>query len=162
MTAQPASHHGQLREGDYAPDFTLDTGNGKKMTLSELRGRNVVLYFYPKDDTPGCTLEAKDFRDHLEKFEALDAVVIGVSKDSVASHEKFKDKYDLTFTLASDENSTVCEAFDTWVEKSMYGKKYMGIQRDTFLIDPSGRIRKIWRKVKVDGHVQEVLETLKK
>ncbi len=152
----------ELKEGNFAPDFTLDTDGYGKMTLSSFRGKKfVVLYFYPKDDTPGCTLEAKDFSDKIVQFEGNDAVVIGVSKDPVSSHDKFKEKYCLSFTLASDANSTVCEAYDTWVEKSMYGKKYMGIQRDTFLIDKTGKIRRIWRKVKVEGHCDEVLNAVR-
>jgi thioredoxin-dependent peroxiredoxin len=149
-----------LKIGDFAPDFTIDIGNGEQLTLSSLRGQKVVLYFYPKDDTPGCTQEAKDFRDAEKEFLAANAVIIGISKDSLESHEKFAEKYCLPFKLASDANSTVCEAYDTWVEKNMYGKKYMGIQRDTFLIDRAGKIVKVWRKVKVDGHVAEVLEAV--
>jgi len=151
----------QLIEGHFAPDFTMDIGSGKIMTLSELRGKNVVLYFYPKDDTPGCTIEAKEFSDNITGFENLDTIVIGISKDSVASHDKFKEKYCLAFDLGSDANSTVCEAYDTWIEKSMYGKKYMGISRDTFLIDRTGKIRKIWRKARPEGHAKEVLEALR-
>jgi peroxiredoxin Q/BCP len=120
-----------------------------------------VLYFYPKDDTPGCTIEANEFTRDASLFEAANTVVIGLSKDTVESHCKFRDKYDLKILLASDANSTVCEAYGTWVEKNMYGKKYMGIQRDTFLIDKTGRIRKIWRKVKPEGHPQEVLSAIR-
>ncbi len=152
----------ELKEGHFAPDFTLDTDGARHMTLSSLRGKNVVLYFYPKDDTPGCTVEAKDFALDAPLFESANTVVIGVSKDTVASHDKFKEKHCLPFALASDANSTVCEAYGTWVEKNMYGKKYMGISRDTFLIDKTGKIRKIWRKVKVDGHVHEVLNEVRK
>lgn len=146
-----------LKTGDYAPDFTLDTDGGNTITLSALRGKNVVLYFYPKDDTPGCTLEAKDFAEHHNAFEDADTVIIGVSKDDASSHEAFKAKYCLPFALASDVQASVCAAYDCWVEKSMYGKKYMGIQRDTFLIDRKGVIRNIWRAVKVEGHVHDVL-----
>ncbi|MDX1949216.1 MAG: thioredoxin-dependent thiol peroxidase [Rickettsiales bacterium] len=152
-----------LVEGNFAPDFTLDIENQANFTLSENRGKkNVVLYFYPKDDTPGCTLEAKNFAENISKFEKLDTIIIGISKDSLESHEKFRTKYCLPFSLASDANSTVCEAYGTWVEKNMYGKKYWGIQRDTFLIDKTGKIRKIWRKVKVENHCDEVLEAVKK
>lgn len=150
-----------LTEGDTAPDFTMPTDGGGTISLSALKGRPVVLYFYPKDDTPGCTKEACGFRDQLPDFSALDAEVIGVSKDTVAKHDKFKAKYDLTFPLAADEDGSVCEAYGTWVEKSMYGKKYMGIDRATFLIDREGKIAKIWRKVKVPGHVEAVLEAAK-
>jgi peroxiredoxin Q/BCP len=151
----------QLKEGNFAPDFTLDTDGNGQVTLSELRGKNVVLYFYPKDDTPGCTLEAKDFADNMTGFNANNTVIFGVSKDPVKSHDKFKEKYCLPFTLASDANSTVCEAYGVWVEKSMYGKTYMGIERTTFLINSKGKIVKIWRKVKVDGHVDEVLSEVR-
>ncbi len=148
----------ELNEGNFAPDFVLDTDGEGKVTLSNYRNnKNVVLYFYPKDNTPGCTLEAKDFSRKLRDFESNNTVVIGVSKDTVESHDNFKNKCDLNLTLASDANSTVCEAYGVWVEKNMYGKKYMGIQRDTFLIDKSGKIVKLWKKVKVDGHVDEVL-----
>ena len=152
-----------IEAGKFAPDFTLDTDGEGKLTLSDFRNdKNVVLYFYPKDDTPGCTKEAKDFGDKKSQFDSLDTVIIGVSKDSVEKHNKFKSKYCLPFTLASDENSTVCEAYGTWVEKNMYGKKYMGVQRDTFLINKKGKVVKVWRKVKVDGHVDDVLGELKK
>ena len=144
--------------GKTAPDFTLATDGGGEITLSALKGRKVVVYFYPKDDTPGCTKEACGFRDALPDFSKLDAEIIGVSKDSVAKHDKFKAKYELPFTLASDEDGSVCEAYGTWVEKSMYGRKYMGIDRATFLIDESGVLRAEWRKVKVPGHVDEVLK----
>jgi thioredoxin-dependent peroxiredoxin len=148
----------ELKEGHFAPDFEIDTDNGNKMILSELRGKNVVLYFYPKDDTPGCTIEANEFTSDIGLFESANTVVIGLSKDSIDSHCKFRDKYNLKVMLASDSNSTVCEAYGTWVKKAMYGKEYMGIQRDTFLIDKTGKIRKIWRKVKAEGHAAEVLE----
>ncbi len=151
----------QLKEGHFAPDFTLDADSQKPMTLSDFRGKNVVLYFYPKDDTPGCTLEAKDFTSNMSLFESENTVIIGVSKDSVESHCKFRDKYGLKVILASDQNSTVCEAYGVWVKKQMYGKEYMGIQRDTYLLDKTGKIRKIWRKVKVEDHVAEVLNTVR-
>ncbi|HSR70946.1 MAG TPA: thioredoxin-dependent thiol peroxidase [Kiloniellales bacterium] len=143
--------------GKQAPDFTLPTDGGGTVRLEDLRGRKVVLYFYPKDDTPGCTKEACGFRDSLPDFSKLGAEVIGISKDSVARHDRFKAKYELPFTLASDEDGKVCEAYGTWIEKSMYGRKYMGIDRATFLIDETGVLRREWRKVKVPGHVEEVL-----
>lgn len=147
-----------LAAGMAAPDFTLPTNGEGSVTLSALRGKNVVLYFYPKDDTPGCTVEAKDFRDRMQEFKALDTVIIGLSKDDVKSHDKFAQKFCLPFILASDTDGSVCEAYGTWVEKSMYGKKYMGIDRVTFLINTQGVIARVWNKVKVDGHAQEVLE----
>lgn len=143
--------------GEQAPDFTAKTDGDGEITLSKLRGKTVVLYFYPKDDTPGCTKEACGFRDALPDFSKVDAEIIGVSRDSVAKHDKFKAKFELPFALASDEDGTVCEAYGTWVEKSMYGRKYMGIDRATFLIDEKGVIRGAWRKVKVPGHVEAVL-----
>ena len=144
-----------------APDFTLPTDGGGKVSLKSLRGQAVVLYFYPKDDTTGCTAEACGFRDSLPKFEKVEATVIGISRDSVASHDKFKTKYKLPFTLASDEKGDVTEKYGVWVEKSMYGRKYMGIERATFLIDAKGVVRQEWRKVKVPGHVEEVLKAVK-
>ncbi|HUZ73614.1 MAG TPA: thioredoxin-dependent thiol peroxidase [Stellaceae bacterium] len=147
--------------GAKAPDFTLPTDGGGSVTLSKLKGRKVVLYFYPKDDTPGCTTEACGFRDALPDFGKIDATVIGVSRDSVAAHDKFKKKFDLPFALASDADGEVCERYGVWVEKSMYGKKYMGIDRSTFLIDDKGVVRNEWRKVKVTGHVAEVMAALK-
>jgi len=150
-----------IAEGDVAPDFTMPTDGGGSVSLSELKGKPVVLYFYPKDDTSGCTKEACGFRDAQADFSGIGATVIGVSKDSVAKHDKFKAKYDLNFPLASDEDGSVCEAYGTWVEKSMYGRKYMGIDRATFLIDGAGKIAKVWRKVKVPGHVEEVAAALK-
>jgi peroxiredoxin Q/BCP len=147
--------------GDKAPDFTLSTDGSGKVTLSKLRGQKVVLYFYPKDDTTGCTAEACGFRDSFPKFGKTEAAVIGISKDSVASHDKFKKKYELPFTLASDGDGKVCEAYGVWVEKSMYGRKYMGIERATFLIDEKGVVRGVWHKVKVPGHVEAVLAAAK-
>lgn len=147
-----------LEVGDKAPSFTLSTDGGGKISLKDCKGETVILYFYPKDDTSGCTAEACAFRDALPDFSNAKAKVIGVSKDPVKKHDKFKEKYDLTFPLASDEDGKVCEAYGTWVEKSMYGRKYMGIERSTFLIDGKGVIRAIWRKVKVPGHVDEVLK----
>jgi thioredoxin-dependent peroxiredoxin len=147
-----------LAIGDQAPDFTLPTDGKGEVTLSALRGKPVILYFYPKDDTPGCTTEACGFRDALPDFTGAGAIVIGISKDTPAKHDKFKAKHGLTFPLASDEDGKVVEAYDGWVEKSLYGKKYMGIDRCTFLIDKDGVIRGIWRKVKVGGHVDAVLK----
>jgi len=143
--------------GDKAPDFTLSTDGNGKITLSKLRGQKVVLYFYPKDDTSGCTAEACGFRDSFPKFGKVEATVIGISKDSVASHDKFKKKHELPFILASDAEGKVCESYGVWVEKSMYGRKYMGIERATFLIDEKGVVRGVWRKVKVPGHVDALL-----
>jgi peroxiredoxin Q/BCP len=147
--------------GDKAPDFTLSTDGNGKVTLSKLRGQKVVLYFYPKDDTSGCTAEACGFRDSFPKFGKVEAAIIGISKDSVASHDKFKKKYELPFTLASDADGKVCEAYGVWVEKSMYGRKYMGIERATFLIDEKSVVRGVWHKVKVPGHVDAVLAAAK-
>ena len=147
--------------GKTAPDFTLPTDGGGKVSLKGLRGQNVVLYFYPKDDTTGCTAEACGFRDTLPKFGKLDAAVIGISRDSVASHDKFKTKYKLPFTLASDDKGQVTEKYGVWVEKTLYGRKYMGIERATFLIDAKGVVRQEWRKVKVPGHVEAVLKAVK-
>ncbi len=150
-----------IEVGDKAPDFTLPTDGNGKVSLAKLRGQKVVLYFYPKDDTSGCTAEACGFRDSLPKFDKVEAAVIGVSRDSVASHDKFKKKHDLPFTLAADEDGKVCERYGVWVEKSMYGRKYMGIERATFLIDEKGVVRGVWRKVKVPGHVEAVLAAAK-
>ncbi len=150
-----------LTVGDKAPKFSMPTDGKNTVSLVGLKGKNVVLYFYPKDDTPGCTVEAKDFRDSIKEFEKLDTAIIGVSKDSVESHDAFKSKYCLPFPLASDTDGTVCDAYGVWVEKSMYGKSYMGIERATFLIGKDGKIKNIWRKVKIDNHVQEVLEAVK-
>ena len=150
-----------VEAGKKAPDFTAPTDGGKKLKLSDLRGKPVVLYFYPKDDTPGCTTEACGFRDALPDFSKVKAQVIGVSRDSVARHDKFKQKYDLPFPLVSDEDGKICEKYGTWVEKSLYGRKYMGIDRATFLIDKTGSVARVWRKVKVSGHVAEVLEAVK-
>jgi peroxiredoxin Q/BCP len=147
-----------LKAGDAAPDFTLPTDGGGAVTLSDLKGKTVVVYFYPKDDTSGCTSEAQAFTGLKAEFDALGAVVIGVSKDSVKSHDKFKAKYELAVTLASDEGGEMVESYGVWVEKSMYGKKYMGIDRSTFLIGPDGVIKQVWRKVKVPGHAAEVLK----
>ncbi len=147
--------------GDKLPAFKAETAEGP-ISNKDLKGSNVVIYFYPKDDTPGCTTEACEFRDNLPKFKKMNAKVYGVSKDSIKSHEKFAGKYELPFTLISDESGEMCEAFGTWVEKSMYGKKYMGIERATFLADDKGVIRQIWRNVKAKGHAEEVLAAIKK
>jgi peroxiredoxin Q/BCP len=149
-----------LETGQDAPDFTLPRDGGGEVTLSALKPKSVVLYFYPKDDTSGCTKEAIGFTQHLADFEAAGAVILGVSKDSVAKHDKFRDKHELGVTLLSDAESDVCERYGTWVEKSMYGKKYMGIERATYLIDGAGKIAQIWRKVRVPGHVEAVLEAV--
>jgi len=146
-----------LDVGDLAPDFDLPTDGGGQARLADYRGRKLVLYFYPKDDTTGCTNEANGFSELAADFAKAGTTVIGVSKDSVKSHDKFKAKYGLDFTLASDVEGKVVEAYGSWVEKSLYGRKYMGIDRSTFLIDGEGHIRKLWRKVKVAGHVADVL-----
>ena len=151
----------ELEVGAKAPEFALPDQDGKPVSLKSLKGKQVVLYFYPKDDTPGCTTEACGFRDAMPDFSGIDAAIIGISKDSVARHDKFKAKYELPFTLVSDADGAICEAYGTWVEKSMYGRKYMGIDRATFLIDGKGVVRRIWRKVKVTGHVEEVLAAVK-
>jgi len=150
----------ELKIGDAAPDFTLPTDGNGEISLSKLKGQKVVIYFYPKDDTPGCTTESCGFRDHKQDFEKLNAQIIGISKCSVAKHDKFKAKYDLNFPLASDENSDVCERYGVWKEKNMYGKKYMGIERSTFLIDENGQIAQVWRKVKVKSHVEDVASAI--
>lgn len=147
--------------GALAPDFALPRDGGGDLRLADLRGQAVVLYFYPKDDTSGCTREALDFSAHAEDFAAAGAVVIGVSRDGVKSHDKFKAKHDLRVVLASDVDGEVAARYGVWVEKSMYGRKYMGVERATFLIDRTGLIRRVWRKVKVPGHVEEVLAALK-
>ena len=151
----------EISVGDPAPDFSLPRDGGGALSLSELKGKPVVLYFYPRDDTPGCTTEALDFTALGAEFAAAGAVVLGVSKDSPASHDKFKAKHDLGVTLLSDEDCAVCHAYGSWVEKSMYGKKYMGIDRSTFLIGADGRLVRIWRKVKVKGHAEDVLAALR-
>jgi peroxiredoxin Q/BCP len=150
-----------LTPQDLAPDFTLPRDGGTELTLSALRGKAVVLFFYPRDDTPGCTKESIGFSESLGAFQAAGAEVVGISRDTVAKHEKFIAKHGLTVPLVSDEDTTACEAYGTWVEKNMYGKKSMGIERSTFLIDAEGKIAQIWRKVKVLGHVDEVLEAVK-
>lgn len=150
-----------LEKGKKAPAFTLKNQNGETISLNDFKGKNVILYFYPKDNTSGCTAEACSFRDDFPKFEKTDAVILGVSPDSVESHKKFEQKYNLNFDLLSDEKKEVLEKYDVWKEKSMYGRKYMGVVRTTFIIDPEGKIKKVFRKVKVNGHNKEVLEALK-
>jgi len=150
-----------VQVGKKAPEFTLPGSNGEDVSLKSLKGKTVVLYFYPKDDTPGCTREACDFRDASRKFGNAKAVVLGVSPDALKSHGKFIAKFDLPFTLLSDSDHAVAEAYGVWVEKSMYGRKYMGIERSTFVIDPKGLLKAEFRKVKVDGHVDEVLASVK-
>ena len=143
--------------GTKAPAFNLPTDGGGKLSLSALKGKKVVLYFYPKDDTSGCTREALDFNGMKEAFAKADAVVVGVSPDSAASHDKFKKKYGLDFPLIADEEKAMLEAYGVWVEKSMYGRKYMGVERTTLLIGADGKVAQVWNKVKVPGHAQEVL-----
>ena len=146
-----------LNEGDKAPDVVLTGAVGEEVRLGDFSGQKLVVYFYPKDDTSGCTREAQDFSALAQEFEAVGTWVIGVSKDSPKSHTKFRDKYELKVRLLSDADGSVCEAFGTWVEKSMYGRKYMGIERATFLIDRDGVVKGVWRKVKVPGHAEAVL-----
>jgi thioredoxin-dependent peroxiredoxin len=150
-----------LKEGDKAPDFNLPTDTRAALKLSKLKGKPVVIYFYPKDDTPGCTTEAKDFSCLLDDFKAAGAEVIGISPDAVASKAKFRKKHDLSVQLAADEDRKTVESYGVWVEKSMYGKKYMGVERSTFLVDKSGKLARIWPKVKVPGHAAEVLAAVK-
>ncbi len=149
-----------VEEGSPAPDFTLTSDSGEAVTLSSFRGAPVVLYFYPKDDTPGCTAQACGIRDAWGEFEERGAVVLGVSADSPAKHTKFRKKYGLPFTLLADEDHAVCDAYGTWVEKSMAGKKYMGIERSTFVIDADGNVAKVMRRVKPDSHADDVLAAL--
>lgn len=149
-----------LTVGSKAPDFTLETGTGKTVRLADFRGQHVVLYFYPKDDTPGCTKEACGFRDALAQFKKAGAMILGVSRDAPASHERFATKFRLLFPLLSDPEATVCRAYGVYKQKSMYGRTYWGIERTTFIIDGTGRIAKIFPKVKVDGHINEVLLAL--
>ena len=146
--------------GDNAPQFTLSTNGEGQFSLADAAGKYLILYFYPKDDTPGCTKEAIGFSEASTAFDAQNAMVVGVSRDTVKKHDKFVGKYDLRIPLISDAEGGLCEAFGTWVEKSMYGKTYMGIERATFLISPDGKVLHIWRKVKVPGHVEEVLAQL--
>ncbi len=150
-----------LKAGDKAPNFKLNDQTGKKISLSDFKGKKVVLYFYPKDNTSGCTKEACNFRDNFPKFNKVDAAILGMSPDSVESHKKFIEKYNLPFTLLSNEDKDVLEKYGVWKEKSMYGRKYMGVERTTFVIDEKGVIKKIFPKVKVENHHNEVLEALK-
>jgi peroxiredoxin Q/BCP len=149
-----------VEEGESAPDFTLAADDGRQVKLSALRGKPVVLYFYPKDDTPGCTKEACAFRDRTAELEAKGAVVLGVSPDDVESHGKFRDKFSLNFPLLADLGHQVAERYGAWREKNLYGKVSMGVQRSTFVIDGEGKVRKVWKKVNVDGHDQQVLDAL--
>jgi thioredoxin-dependent peroxiredoxin len=155
------SNENRPAEGDKAPAFSLPSSDGGKFALSSAKGKALVLYFYPKDDTPGCTTEAQQFRDLAKDFEKADAIVIGVSPDSVESHCKFRDKHGLNFKLLADEDHALAEKYGLWVEKNMYGKKYWGVQRATFLIDAKGKIARVWPKVKPDGHAKEVLAAVK-
>jgi thioredoxin-dependent peroxiredoxin len=148
-------------EGSKAPDFDLPASNGGNMALKDLKGKNVVVYFYPKDDTPGCTVEACGLRDSYKEIEKLGAVILGVSPDSVTSHGKFISKFQLPFTLLADEDKKMCRDYGVWVEKSMYGKKYMGVARTTFIIDKKGAIAKVFEKVKPEGHDQAIIAALK-
>jgi thioredoxin-dependent peroxiredoxin len=150
-----------IEEGTKAPAFTLLSDQGKKVKLSDFKGSPVVLYFYPRDDTPGCTREACAFRDRKSELQTMGAVVLGVSTDTVESHAKFRDKYELNFPLLADTDNKVSEAFGAWREKNMYGKKSMGVQRSTFLIDEAGKVAKVWKRVQVDGHDTQVLQALK-
>ena len=150
-----------VEAGSPAPDFTLPSDDGGDVSRSELRGRKVVLYFYPKDDTPGCTTQACDFRDALPRFEGVDAVVLGVSADSVESHAKFRAKHHLNFPLLADVDHEVSEAYGVWKEKNLYGRKSMGIERSTFLIDGEGNVERVWRKVKAQGHTEVLAELLR-
>jgi peroxiredoxin Q/BCP len=149
-----------LKAGDKAPDFSLPSGEGKEISLSDFKGKKVVLYFYPKDDTPGCTKEACSFRDDLSAFKRKGAVVVGVSVDDIKSHEKFAEKYSLRFPLLSDLEKKIVKAYDVWKEKSLYGREFMGTVRTTFIIDERGKIAHIFPKVKVNGHTKDALEKL--
>ena len=150
-----------IKIGDTAPDFRSTNENGEKISLQDFKGKKVVLYFYPKDNTSGCTQEACDFRDNFARIKKAGAVVLGVSPDSEKSHTKFKEKYELPFTLVVDTDKAICEAYGVWQEKSMYGRKYMGVVRSTFIINEKGKITHIFEKEKVAGHVEAVLEALK-
>jgi peroxiredoxin Q/BCP len=149
-----------IKVGEPAPDFKLPVDDGSTLSLGDFRGKKIVLYFYPKDDTPGCTREACSFRDNLARVSSKGAVVLGVSRDDAESHEKFKGKYQLNFPLLSDESGKVTESYGVWKKKNLYGREFMGIERTTFLIDERGKVARIWPKVKVDGHVDEVLAAL--
>jgi peroxiredoxin Q/BCP len=151
-----------IQVGALSPSFNAVCDDGSRIELSELRGKNVVLYFYPKDDTPGCTIEAQDFTQNIEKFVSLDTVILGVSRDSIKSHCNFIQKYNLAFNLISDEDGEICSVYGVLKEKSMFGKKYIGIERSTFLIDKRGNLLKIWQPVKINGHIDEILGFLAK
>ena len=151
----------KIKLGKKVPDFTAIATNDSSFTLSENMGKNIVIYFYPKDNTPGCTKEGEDFRDQFEVFGSHNTIIVGVSRDSIKSHDKFICKYNFPFELITDEDETVCQLFDVIKEKNMYGRKYMGIERSTFLIDSNGTLINEWRKVKVKGHVEEVLDAVK-
>ncbi len=151
-----------LSEGDPVPDVKLEGMNGQPISPTDFRGQKLVIYFYPKDDTSGCTREAQDFSALAPEFEKAGTWILGVSKDDVKKHQKFTDKYDLKVPLATDADGSVCDAFGTWIEKSMYGRKYMGIERSTFLVGADGTIERVWRNVKVPGHADEVLETARR
>jgi peroxiredoxin Q/BCP len=152
---------GKVKPESKVPAFTVPSSSGEDFSLSDAKGKWLVLYFYPKDATSGCTVEAREFRDHADKFRRAGALILGVSRDSLKSHDKFRDKESLPFHLLSDTDEKLCQLFDVIREKSLYGRKYMGIERSTFLIDGSGVLRREWRKVKVAGHAQEVLEALR-
>ena len=152
----------KVKIGKIIADFTAPATGGQSISLPAFRGKRLVLYFYPKDSTPGCTIEGRDFRDHMKKFKALNTVIFGVSRDSLKSHENFREKECFPFELLSDTDEKLCKMFDVIKEKNMYGKKVMGIERSTFLIDENGILRNEWRKVKVEGHVAEVLDTVRK
>ncbi|MBY0281886.1 MAG: thioredoxin-dependent thiol peroxidase [Alphaproteobacteria bacterium] len=147
-------------QGKEASDFTLIADDGNLFTLSSLKGKKIILYFYPKDDTSGCTAQACAFRDHVSEFKAKNAVIIGVSKDDTKRHQNFKNKYQLNFPLLSDTEGKICELYGVWKEKSMYGRKYFGIERSTFYIDENFTVSQVWRKVKVPGHFEEILNLL--
>ncbi|MDO3681683.1 thioredoxin-dependent thiol peroxidase [Paenibacillus ehimensis] len=151
----------QLQPGQPVPDFTLTAGSGESVTLSQFRGKYVVLYFYPKDMTPTCTEESCQFRDYNGQFETLNTEVIGISPDDLKSHAKFAAKYELPFLLLSDPDHTVCELFGVWQMKKMYGREYMGVVRSTFIVDPQGKLVREWRGVRIKGHVEQVLEAVK-
>ena len=150
-----------VNEGDDAPNFTLKADAGGEVSLSDYRGKKVVLYFYPKDDTPGCTREAVGFRDMIREYDKENIVILGISKDSIESHQRFKRKHDLPFTLLSDPEGEALNLYDVWKKKSLYGKTFMGIERTTFLIDENGKVKKVYRRVKVDGHAEACLLDLK-
>ena len=156
----PVKSPSELGVGDIAPDFEIADDQGKAHSLKDYKGKTVVLYFYPKDDTPGCTTEACGFRDNFARVKKKGVVVLGVSPDDAKSHEKFKRKFDLPFPLLADTDKALCAAYGVWKEKSLYGRKYMGVERSTFVIGPDGKIKAVWRKVSVTGHVNEVLKAI--